>query len=623
MRTRTVVGALALAAFSARLAHAQAQEDEESKLLAILAEETAVATKTRLNSDFVPGIVTVLHGEELEALGIETAWEALSLVPGIQSFRDGTGLPSVIVRGVPFPFNSGNVKVLVNGVSLSRESAGINGIALQIPIQQVDRIEVIRGPGSVVYGDFAFMGLVNVVTRQNETQLFARFGGYDTLTAGADAAWKGGDGWTGSVTAAGARSNDAPVPEPRTAKERRASGAATLQGHGFSLTAEGVARHVDDTSTAPGGSVTSKQSHLAIEGRYARVLAPALRAEARASYLDDDFTTAPSTVSGAVGAFGLDLTFEGLHRHSVLFSTSYELGTIDNARFSLAPPPPPAPAPPPLVIRDKRREILGITLQDRFDISEKLAVTAGARFDRYTDVDHRVTPRVALVYRVSERHLLKLQYAEGFRAPTLFELYGTGSRNPDIGFEINRTAELDYVFRRPRQVARATFFLSKLDDIIFIADPMKGRFGNVRSGKAYGAELEWEQELFTTLKAQANVSWVDAKDDRSIPPVNDTPTPEAKWLWNLALLYRPMPRLLVGARWNHVGNRAAAGTKDAYNLVDLTVTKGDLLARGISLSAGVKDVFGSAPTYAFEGPFSTVFFRYPGRTFFVQLAWSR
>ncbi len=57
--------------------------EEFQELLKILDEETTVATKTRLNSDYVPGMVTVLQGEDLEALGIATVWEALSLVPGI------------------------------------------------------------------------------------------------------------------------------------------------------------------------------------------------------------------------------------------------------------------------------------------------------------------------------------------------------------------------------------------------------------------------------------------------------------------------------------------------------------------------------------------------------------
>jgi outer membrane receptor for ferrienterochelin and colicins len=624
-RSRWAVLAAALVAgvAGAQTAAPPGGEDDESKLLAILAEETAVATKTRLNSDFVPGIVTVLHGEELEALGIETAWEALSLVPGVQAFRDGFGQPSVIVRGEPFPFNSGNVKVLVNGISMSREIAGINGIALDIPVQEIDRIEVIRGPGSVIYGDFAFMGLVNIVTKKNETSVYARHGGYDAWSGGATAGGGTGD-WSGTFTGSGLKSASSVVPEPRSGREKRGFFAGTLQGQGLTLSAEGIERRVDDTSALPGASAASSQSHFVLEARYARDLAPSLRAEARAGFQDDDFSAGDNARGSVVGT-GLDLTYGGVARNSFLLSLSYETSVMTSATYLRPPPPPPAQPPPPVSFADKRRDIFGITLQDQLDVSDKLAVTAGARFDRYTDVDHRVTPRLAFVYRASDEHLLKLQYAEGFRAPTLFELYGgtTGARNPDIGFEINRTTELDYVFRRPREVARATLFYTKLDDMIFLANPARGTFGNVRSGRSYGVELEWERELFAALKAVANLSWVDARDDRSLPAFDHAPTPAAKWIWNAALVYRPARGVVVGARWNHVGNRSAPNVRDATDLVDLTVTKHQLLFTGLSASGGVKDVFGSAPTYAIERPFGTDYHRFAGRTWFVQLAYAR
>jgi iron complex outermembrane receptor protein len=181
----------------------EARELED--LVAILSEETAVATKTRMNSDFVPGVVTVLHGDELEALGVETAWEALSFVPGILAVRDRVGLPSVLVR-VCRSVQLRQPRVLVNGAALARELAGINGTSLYIPIQLVERIEVIRGPGSVVYGDFAFMGLV---TSSRGRQARARGADHVSLARLAHAGQRAGMSIAVSGSAA---SNDAPRP---------------------------------------------------------------------------------------------------------------------------------------------------------------------------------------------------------------------------------------------------------------------------------------------------------------------------------------------------------------------------------------------------------------------------
>ena len=149
---------------------------ELKELLAVLDEETAVATKTKMNNDYVPGMVTVLHGEQLEALGVKTVAEALAMVPGIQVARLSTGEPTVKVRGIAFPFNAGNVKVMLNSIALSRESSGINSSVLLTPLAQVDRIEVIRGPGSSIYGNFAMAGVVNIITKHPGGRLFGQAG---------------------------------------------------------------------------------------------------------------------------------------------------------------------------------------------------------------------------------------------------------------------------------------------------------------------------------------------------------------------------------------------------------------------------------------------------------------
>ena len=78
---------------------AQEEDPELAELLAVIENETAIATKTRMNSDYVPGIVTVLEAEELEALGFHTVWEALAMVPGVQPVRDTPAL-GVILRRV-------------------------------------------------------------------------------------------------------------------------------------------------------------------------------------------------------------------------------------------------------------------------------------------------------------------------------------------------------------------------------------------------------------------------------------------------------------------------------------------------------------------------------------------
>src|SRR6185436_16020111 len=115
------------------------------------------------------------EASHLEALGVRNVWEALGLVPGVQVIRDHDGGPVALVRGINFIFNNGNIKVLVDGVAFTQEATGVtdvNSSILLMPIQDVDRLEFMRGPGSAIHGDAAYLGLLNILTRRSERRAF-------------------------------------------------------------------------------------------------------------------------------------------------------------------------------------------------------------------------------------------------------------------------------------------------------------------------------------------------------------------------------------------------------------------------------------------------------------------
>src|SRR5206468_566020 len=151
--------------------------------------------------------------------------------------------------------------------------------------------------------------------------------------------------------------------------------------------------------------------------------------------------------------------------------------TIDQAFHASPPPPGQPPTPAVLLASNVDRKITGVMLQDRIDVSDKVSVTLGARRDSYSDLQSRTTPRLSVVWRASDRHIFKAQYAEGFRPPTFFELYETPPPGsvPRYYFEANATTELNYVYRAPGRVARATLFHEVISNMIrpggFITDP--------------------------------------------------------------------------------------------------------------------------------------------------------
>jgi vitamin B12 transporter len=135
-----------------------AQEPPDSALLPPI---VVTATRVPTRADRLGQRVTVLSGAELRAAGVVTVADALQNVAGLNVVRTGApgAATSVFVRGG----ESDYVKVLVDGVPVN-EPGGAYDFA-HLTLDNVDRIEVLRGPGSVLYGSDAVSGVVQVFTR--------------------------------------------------------------------------------------------------------------------------------------------------------------------------------------------------------------------------------------------------------------------------------------------------------------------------------------------------------------------------------------------------------------------------------------------------------------------------
>jgi outer membrane receptor for ferrienterochelin and colicins len=591
----------------------QHEEKELEELLTIVNQETEIATKTKMNSDYVPGIVSVLEGDEIEALGIATAGEALGMVPGMFASTDRLGNRSVTVRGLDFPFNSGNILILLNGIAISRPDGGINTAALLIPSEQIERIEVIRGPGSVVYGDFAFMGLVNIVTRKEGSRVFARADSpHSNLGLGARFSSKG---FTANVSRS--TSNDFADSIPlHGADDARTFGMASYDRGGLSLAAQSVQRTYDGHQNG----ARFEEDTWVLNAAYSRAINSSLRSSVHGTYLSNDLNDFTSQFNGHLLKIGVDAVWNGSHNNTLLAGVDYTSSIIADASHRLPPAPgQPIGNPVPLV-HDADRQISGIYVQDRIDLRDRLSLTIGGRYDSYSDLQSRFTPRVAIAWRLNDQNIIKAQYAEGFRPPTFFELYSPVPPGviPRYYFETNATTELNYVYRTPAQVWRVTAFHEVLTNMIrpggFITDP---------NAQADGGELEWSRQIGRPFKLDANVSYVETIDPRIAGPgfprrINPV---SPRWLGNVSLFYRPVRGIVLGARVTHAGDRELGRNMDFF---DVTLSKEDLFTRGLTLRLGVKNAFNGAVTYVFlppVGPSQTNTF--PARSVWLQASWKR
>lgn len=145
----------------------------------LAAQVVTTVTKTQRTSDDAPAIVEVVTRQQLEEWGYQSVAEVLSKVVGFY-VEDDHILPNVAVRGVSggLQADSGVIKVLIDGRSVAFRTTTGNFLGPElIPLSAIERIEIVRGPASALYGADAFLGVVNIITRQGSALNGAQLGG--------------------------------------------------------------------------------------------------------------------------------------------------------------------------------------------------------------------------------------------------------------------------------------------------------------------------------------------------------------------------------------------------------------------------------------------------------------
>lgn len=643
---------------------AEGADPEASALLDDLGGHTRIATRTRLNIDYAPGSVTILHSDDLMTQGARTVWEALALVPGFEQSMDETGTRQILVRGVGSTYSSGNIKILLNDTALNSELMSLANPVLNMPLEQLERIEVIRGPGSAIYGESAYMGVINVITRQRGQRLFAGGGNGGVLAGGGVFSHVDDErglefslnlaGW--QARGSGLRSGTDMAYVDGLADFSNAPGAinnkqdfrSAIFGLGykdFSLSAlwleDGAGDHFGVNYYLPPDEkrIVTRHRHRALEIRQAVEFAPAMQGEFKLGW--QDFSHTRERLFLYPGSLwdppqdepiwlnrdyrekrltgGADLAWER-GPHTLLLDWSFNQVEIASAGWSgnfdgL---------PPNWIDVGMKRTVNSLVLQDQFRANDQLTLTAGLRHDRYNDLGNSTTPRLAAVWQIAPKHILKAQYAEAFRAPTFYERYN-GGQPSDIQPETVATTELGYLYRGGSGSGGITLFHSKLKNLIVFTDNADFTgYANSRGATSQGVELQADQWLTPDLRLSANLTWLDTRDDNTGGPIPGA----GRWLANAGLEYRASQDLSFGASMRQVGQRGRVEGDPRTPLAGYLVT--DLSARlfnlagqkGLTLRAGIKNLFDR--DVRFPAPIGTYVEDYPSlaRQWWTMLSYS-
>jgi iron complex outermembrane receptor protein len=404
-------------------------------------------------------------------------------------------------------------------------------IGLELPVENIQQVEVIRGPGSAMYGADAFAGVINIITKKAKdiegTTIGGRIGNWDTQSTWA----QHGSHWAGWDVAASLQYQHTNGDDQRIINADSQSQIDSLLG--------------TSASHAPGAMQTQFESwnaHLNLQRKHWDIGFWAFNAEsgtragaaaaldlqgignaeqymgsirfstedwfqdweflAHASYLYSDFQTnqfqafpdntlLPIGKDGNINfteptgltlftqgvkdmqgrtqqvpSFEFSGIYKGFKDHRLRFQTGYRYEEIKTREIKNFGPGVLSGSPPPAIVYgamtdvtgsefvylpDTSRSIWSLAIQDEWQIARDWQLTAGVRFDHYSDFGATVNPRLALVWDINEQLTSKLLYGRAFRAPNFSEL--ENANNPvllgksDLDPEIINTVELAFDYR--------------------------------------------------------------------------------------------------------------------------------------------------------------------------------
>ncbi|MDX1250767.1 MAG: TonB-dependent receptor [Gammaproteobacteria bacterium] len=232
--------------------------------------------------------------------------------------------------------------------------------------------------------------------------------------------------------------------------------------------------------------------------------------------------------------------YTGLARHRIRLGTGFNNGELHKARESknydaffnpIGPVIDVSNDPSLVFIRPHSRQVVYALAQDEWSFLPDWNLTAGLRYDHYSDFGSTTNPRLALVWAARYNLTTKLLYGRAFRAPAFAELYNINNPvalgNPNLKPETIDTLELAFDYQPTGDVTtRFNVYRYEMKDIIrFVGDPPpSGSKTAQNSGGQDGHGLEWELRWAASrsLDVKANYAWQRSTDnltDQAVPAV--------------------------------------------------------------------------------------------------------
>lgn len=644
---------------------AQASEADED-IFSSFGDENfvSIATGKRQALQRAPAVASVITAEDIRAMGAKDLNEMLETVPGLHVGVNATGYnPMYIIRGIRSklsPEFNAQVLMLVNGIPITNVFAGDRGqVWGGFPLESVQRVEVIRGPGSAIYGADAFAGTINIITKSAERahglDSGISYGSYDERRAWATAQHLFGSGFE-LFTSIEYRKTDGVdetiEADAQTTADTLFPPAASLAPGKTELRGESVDARLEvkkdlvklrmsyaeriNFGTGAGANQALDPEGEANAIRFSSDLtyrdpnfSEHWDVQAQLSYFDsqtkNDLVLAPPGANlpfnfpdGLIGNPNYSEKhwrtefsgfFSGFDNHELRIGVGYQyldqyrIEESKNFVIQLSPGPNPVAIPFPLggVVdvtdttpfnQEETRKIYYAFVQDEWAIAPDWSVTAGLRYDHYSDFGETINPRFALVWQTSYKLTTKLLYGRAFRAPSFVELFNINNPialgNPNLDPEVIDTTEIAFNYAASTQLHFGlNLFYYEMQDIIRFEQNIAE---NTDDQTGHGLEFEASYSPFDNWRLTGNYAWQSSDDEQTDDEAPNVPRQQ----FYLRSDWEFISGMFANLQINHVMDRERAqgdsrSAVDDYTKVDLYLRATELLPSW-EFAAGVKNL---------------------------------
>jgi len=478
-------------------------------------------SRTTQTIDQAPATVTVITSKEIEASGALSIFELLRFVPGLDVMTISASQVEINARGLN-EVPSNKMLVMIDGRSVYYDYyGGIVWENLPVAIEQIDRIEIMRSPGSALYGANAFSGVINIITKRpgQITNRHIKYCVGENSTINSNFLLGGIKGHTGIRVAGGYKMTDS-FNNPDDKSEEVVIGNISLE-HLFQ----------NNTRLLVDAGLSSGYVHKIFINRLNKSKAfntytklnlerDDLLIQAFWNHGDQEEATFYLPVKGeniVSNTYDLEIqnTFNLSMNNSLIYGANYRLNTIKSS----------------ILDRKHTQNLFAIFLQDEYRPIPEITLLAGTRVDWHPLVGTNSSPRASIIYSPRKHHTFRLSASKAYRNPSFLNSYLyyetpelirlKGSK--ELSSENIYSYEISYLFL-PDKTYRFeinAFYLRYKDHIVFMEPDVIDRypyisFNNKGNARVSGFETSFELVPLNFIKLSMNYSFKNTKNRYTI-----------------------------------------------------------------------------------------------------------